>query len=309
MPGQSQVSGAAQLVTLSADLRVAQDYENYLNNREAINAVMAAYPESAFTAGWIATFARVNDLKLNQVSGSDFLGGLVGYLDSVNKAGLGAVAANATIKQSGGDVTVEIKVSNGADIPGSLSVFADHTSQSSDASGTTVQFGFINGLAAGFHGPGSTSLVSGVWQASGGAGNNLWFGRDDVRNEYHDYNGAQSHDILVGGAFSDTIYAGNGFDFVDGGAGGDYLFGQDGNDVLRGGKDTDLIYGGAGDDTYVFNRGDGADTVFDDVTVTTTTSYWHDRYEDQDGTNILQLALSRASVTDHAAAVARHSCR
>ena len=47
---------------MSADLSVAQDYENYLNNREAINALMAAYPESAFTAGWIATFARVNDL-------------------------------------------------------------------------------------------------------------------------------------------------------------------------------------------------------------------------------------------------------
>jgi hypothetical protein len=292
----SSQSGAEKLVIMGADLSVAQDYENYLNNREAINALMAANPDSAFAAGWIATFARVNELGLNHVNASDFLGGLVGYLDSVNKAGLGAMAANATVKQSGGDVTVEIKVPNGTDVPGALSVFADQVSQSS---GTTVQFGFINGLAAGFHGPGSTSLVSGVWQASGAAGNNLWFGRDDVRNEYHDYNGAQSHDILVGGAFSDTIYAGNGFDFVDGGAGGDYLFGQDGNDILRGGTDTDLLYGGAGDDTYVFNRGDGADTVFDDVTVTTTTSAWHDWYEDQDGINILHHDWVTTTTTDH----------
>ena len=38
----SSQSGAEKLATLSGDLSVAQDYENYLNNREAINAVMAA---------------------------------------------------------------------------------------------------------------------------------------------------------------------------------------------------------------------------------------------------------------------------
>ena len=110
MPGQSQVSGADQLATMAGDLSVAQDYENYLNNREAINALIAANPDSAFAAGWIATFARVNDLGLNHMNASDFLGGLVGYLDLVSKAGLGAVAANATVKRSGGSVTVEVKV-------------------------------------------------------------------------------------------------------------------------------------------------------------------------------------------------------
>ena len=66
---------------LGGNLSVAQDYENYLNNREAINALIAANPDTAFTAGWIATFARVNDLRLNQSDASDFLGGLVGYLE------------------------------------------------------------------------------------------------------------------------------------------------------------------------------------------------------------------------------------
>ena len=41
-PGQSQVSGADQLATMAGDLSVAQDYGNYLNNREAINALIAA---------------------------------------------------------------------------------------------------------------------------------------------------------------------------------------------------------------------------------------------------------------------------
>jgi hypothetical protein len=251
----SSQSGAEKLATMSGDLSVAQDYENYLNNREAINALIAANPDSAFTAGWIATFARVNDLKLNQVSGSDFLGGLVGYLDSVNKAGLGAEAVNATVKPSGSGVTVEIKVPNGTDVPGALSAFADQVSQSSDTTGTTLQLVFSSGLAA----IGLRQLPAG--NTGGDGANDLWFGNAGATNNF---SGSGGHDILVGGAAPDTIYGGGGFDFIDGGAGGDYLFGEAGNDILRGGKDTDRLYGGAGDDTYLFNRGDGADIVWDD---------------------------------------------
>gem|GEM_PF-2249576 len=236
IPTPSQVSSAQQLVTMSGDLRIAQDYENYLNNKEAINALIAANPNSAFAAGWIATFARVNDLGLNHLVASDFLGGVVGWLDSVNKAGLGAEAANATVKLEGTAVAVEIRIANGADVPGALSVFADTISQTSDATGTTVRFVFNNGLAVtGFQ-----------FQGAGTAGN----------------------DILTGTAGDDTIHGLAGFDFIDGGTGWDHLYGEDGNDILRGGKGNDELQGGQGDDTYVFNRGDGADTVLDDYTAT-----------------------------------------
>ena len=40
--GQPKPTGSAQLITLSGDLSVAQDSENYLNNREAIHALIAA---------------------------------------------------------------------------------------------------------------------------------------------------------------------------------------------------------------------------------------------------------------------------
>jgi hypothetical protein len=50
-PGQSQVSGADQLATLAGDLSVAQDYENYLDNREAINALIAAKHERRRVSG------------------------------------------------------------------------------------------------------------------------------------------------------------------------------------------------------------------------------------------------------------------
>jgi Ca2+-binding RTX toxin-like protein len=225
---------------------------NYLNNREAINALMAANPDSAFTAGWIATFARVNDLGLNHTSPNDFLGGLVGFLDSVHKAGL-ADASNVSVKfGSGSSMLVEVRVASGVEVPGALSVFADQTNEISDATGKTVQFVFANGLGAvGFQG-------FGVARTAGDGANDLWFG-----GAASIFAGTGGHDILVGGPMNDVIYGGSGWDFVDGGAGSDYLFGQDGNDILRGGPGIDFLFGGVGDDTYVFNRGDGADVVFD----------------------------------------------
>jgi Ca2+-binding RTX toxin-like protein len=270
----SEPTNFKDLIGLSGDLRTAQDYEIYLNNREAINAVMAAYPESAFTAGWIATFARVNDLKLNQYGASDFLGGLVGYLDSVGKAGLTFDAANVAVKLAADGVAVEIKVPNGTDVPGALSVFADQTSQSSDATGTTLRLVFGDRLAAAFHGFSPS-------QVGGDGANDLWFGAD-VANSFDA--SASANAILIGGAATDTLTGGNGWDFLDGGAGNDTLTGGAGNDILRGGRGVDTLYGGAGNDTYAFNRGDGADTVLDDATITTWG--WHDWYEDQDGTNI-----------------------
>ena len=173
----------------------------------------------------------MNDLGLNHMNASDFLGGLVGYLDSVNKAGLGAAAANATVSRGvGNTVVVEIKIPNGAEVPGALSVFADHMTVTSDASGQTLQFIVDSGFSA-----------SGTQYIAGGA------------------SGTAGHDILVGSAGDDSIGAGAGWDFIDGGAGYDWIYGQDGSDILRGGKGNDKLFGGLGNDTYVFNRGDGVE--------------------------------------------------
>ncbi|MGP8552688.1 hypothetical protein ACT2DH_22695, partial [Salmonella enterica subsp. enterica serovar Durham] len=35
----------------------------------------------------------------------------------------------------------------------------------------------------------------------------------------------------------------------------------DGDDILAGGAGNDILRGGAGNDTYLFNRGDGQDTL------------------------------------------------
>ena len=56
---------------------------------------------------------------------------------------------------------------------------------------------------------------------------------------------------------------GNGKDVLDGGGQNDTLDGGNGNDTLIGGAGNDALTGGAGADTFVYNQGNGADTITD----------------------------------------------
>jgi len=66
--------------------------------------------------------------------------------------------------------------------------------------------------------------------------------------------GTNDNNVIRTGATNDTIFAEGGNDVVIAGAG---------NDVLLGGIGNDVLIGGAGQDTYVFNAGDGTDTISD----------------------------------------------
>lgn len=98
--------------------------------------------------------------------------------------------------------------------------------------------------------------------------------------EGNDYvTGTNSDDTLMGDAGNDTIMGKGGNDMIFGGAGDDNLNGSEGDsNKLYGGAGDDeingsgLIVGGAGDDqinsqfgddTYIYNRGDGNDTISD----------------------------------------------
>ncbi|WP_337660613.1 calcium-binding protein [Anderseniella sp. Alg231-50] len=52
-------------------------------------------------------------------------------------------------------------------------------------------------------------------------------------------------------------------DVIDAGEGNDTVFGRGGHDTIDGGAGNDTIDGGWGDDTYIFNPGDGIDTIQD----------------------------------------------
>ncbi len=66
--------------------------------------------------------------------------------------------------------------------------------------------------------------------------------------------GSESNDVLTGKTTDDVLW---------GGVGNDILYGYGGNDVLHGGTGNDTLEGGAGSDTYLFNAGDGQDTIFE----------------------------------------------
>lgn len=101
--------------------------------------------------------------------------------------------------------------------------------------------------------------------------------------------GGADDDKIWGGDGNDNLYGEEGSDIIHGGAGDDWivsdldnakdeswtheLYGDEGNDYLQGsiGKDTlvggtgdDSLQGQAGDDTYIYNLGDGFDTIIED---------------------------------------------
>ena len=75
-----------------------------------------------------------------------------------------------------------------------------------------------------------------------------------------------------GTKYNDTIYGRKEKDNIFGYNGNDTLYGNDGDDILNGGNDNDILIGGvgndelkgdSGNDTYVYNLGDGFDTITD----------------------------------------------
>ncbi len=128
-----------------------------------------------------------------------------------------------------------------------------------------------------FTGAETSDLLSG----GGGADTLSGEGGDDVLV------GGDGDDDISGGDGDDDLFGGDGNDTLRGGAGDDYLFGGDGDDLIEGGAGDDVLTGGLGDDilrgglgndTYIFNRGDGHDTIDESAFSvtdggTTTTEY------------------------------------
>lgn len=66
-----------------------------------------------------------------------------------------------------------------------------------------------------------------------------------------------------GGNNNDYLTGSDANDFLIGNGGDDSLYGNSGNDIFIGGKGNDTLNGGNGDDTYIYNLGDGLDTIMD----------------------------------------------
>ena len=75
--------------------------------------------------------------------------------------------------------------------------------------------------------------------------------------------GTSKNDIIYGHDGNDKISGNSGADIIYGGDGIDCISGGCGDDILIGGAQSDTMSGGCGDDTYMFNLGDGKDTICD----------------------------------------------
>jgi Ca2+-binding RTX toxin-like protein len=73
--------------------------------------------------------------------------------------------------------------------------------------------------------------------------------------------GGNGNDRIVGGAGAITLQGGNGDDVLIGGSGVETLIGGNGDDSIDGNKGNDVALLGNGNDTFVWDPGDGSDTV------------------------------------------------
>lgn len=99
----------------------------------------------------------------------------------------------------------------------------------------------------------------------GGTGNDLVSGDAD-------------DDWVLGGEDNDVVLGGKGNDTVFGDGGSDRVYGGAGNDIVVGGKGNDEVIGGLGDDIFRYNRGDGRDTMFDELAGTWELVWENDEY-------------------------------
>jgi len=90
-----------------------------------------------------------------------------------------------------------------------------------------------------------------------------FFALDTTYKILNQVTGSRNSDSLTGTRMNDYVDAGDGNDILLGMAGDDLLIGGRGRDVLQGGKGQDELWGDGGRDSFLFNKGDGKDTIFD----------------------------------------------
>ncbi|MCG8504601.1 MAG: cadherin domain-containing protein [Sphingomonadales bacterium] len=101
--------GGFEMETLLGNMTTASDYALYLQNSASINALIAAEPDSAFTAGWVITLQRAVELGLLKRHEGDWYGGFEHWLGD-NDA---AAASTATFTRVGNERAVILTDKNG----------------------------------------------------------------------------------------------------------------------------------------------------------------------------------------------------
>jgi Ca2+-binding RTX toxin-like protein len=138
-----------------------------------------------------------------------------------------------------------------------------YLSEADGGAGDDTIYANGGGLSVGNGGDGNDIIYAG-WQAHGGAGN------DTIYLTYsgygHTVTGDGGDDVIIGQSIYggyDNIQGNDGNDTIRGGGSDDVIDGGAGMDSLSGGIGTDTLTGGADNDIFLFQEGDGKDTITD----------------------------------------------
>jgi Ca2+-binding RTX toxin-like protein len=184
------------------------------------------------------------------------VGNIVMDLNGIERIDVEALggADNITVNDLSGTGTTEVVI-NLAAAGGSDDAAADTITVNATNGGDNVQ---VLGAGTTFSVVGLPAVVN--------------VGGSQAANDALVVNGGAGDDTinaagLPAGTTKLTIDGGAGNDLIVGSAGADKLFGGDGNDVVFGGRGDDAARLGAGNDVFVWNPGDGSDTIEGDFDI------------------------------------------
>ena len=242
--------------------------DDYVDGGQGIDTILAGDGTDSVTggdgndtifsdAGSDTLEGNAGDDSLDGGDGNDVLFGNDGIDQLSGGAGLDSLlGGTGDDTLSGGDDSDQLAGGSGNDVMhgdgGDDNLFGEDGDDTmyGDAGNDRLQGGI--GSDQLFGGDGSDILIGEADDdtLSGGSGN------DELQ-------GDDGNDVLRGDAGNDLIFGQAGDDILNGGDGNDDLQGGDETDFLYGGQGADALAGGLGNDTYQFNRGDGADTLYD----------------------------------------------
>lgn len=271
--------------SVSGGLIVAQNYERYIKNRLAIDAIVASKPDSVFALELANTILQARGLGITKRHEADWFGGYEQYFDTTKTS---AANTKHSLFYDGASGQIVRSIQFGRYTLGDTTDIAGQTTIKGTAASETITLSYrasneegfaIAGGAGLIHSTSAGTTVNGVaWEATdtvdvaatidAGAGNDIVHGGDLGNNIF----GGEGNDTLYGGVLDDWLLGGDGDDdlyagasagatggngnYLNGGAGNDDLFGAEGSDWLEGGDGVDVLAGAGGDD--ILSGGAGA---------------------------------------------------
>ncbi|WP_281269712.1 LamG-like jellyroll fold domain-containing protein, partial [Aestuariispira insulae] len=286
---------------LLEDIAIAQDYQAFIDNRDEIESLISAAPDSSFTVGWYLTLSRAQELKLDDVHPLENISRFGDVVASHGENLAGVDLSDIMIRKNGNGFELAWKTDKYSGVPFellpehkiSVSNFSSWNQEISSIyfdDGTKVNiakiFEFLVGnnvevvrldealdsYFAANAGKSNEDLSDELfenWQSGSNDEETLLGTKaaDVIHGLGGDdtMDGGDGHDRLFGGIGDDLIYGADGDDKVYGQAGADLIYGNEGNDRLEGGHGDDIVFGGEGNDLI---RGDAgnwdSETVFGD---------------------------------------------